>query len=56
MREFPIDEFRVNQIQCCLDRFCITAKLIYPDLTGLAKSLNKKVDFRGEEGCGVLLR
>ena len=39
----------VNQIQCCLDRFCITAKLIYPDLTGLAKSLNKKVDFRGEE-------
>ena len=29
---------------------------IYPDLTGLAKSHNKKVDFRGEEGCGVLLR
>ena len=46
----------VNHIQCCLDRFCITAKLIYPDLTGLAKSLNKKVDFRGEEGCGDLPR
>lgn len=39
----------VKQIQCCLDRFCITAKLIYPDLTGLAKSLNKKVDFRRDE-------
>lgn len=47
---FPVE--LVNQIQCCLDRFCITAKLIYPDLTGLAKSLNKKVDFSSEEWRG----
>lgn len=36
----------IRRIQCLLDHFCITAKLIYPDLTGLAKSLNKKEDFR----------
>lgn len=35
----------VEDLKNCLDRFCITAKLIYPDLTGLAKSMNNKVYF-----------
>ena len=41
---FPV--WLVDQIQCLLDHFCITAKLIYPDLMGLAKSLNKVMDFK----------
>jgi hypothetical protein len=35
----------VDDLKNCLDRFCITAKLIYPDLIGLAKSMNNKVQF-----------
>lgn len=45
--DFPVDQ--VDEIKAFLARLRFSAKQIYPDLTGLAKSLNAKVDFKGKE-------
>ena len=45
-------DFSVNQVKKIKDFLAhlrFSAKQIYPDLTGLAKSLNAKVDFKGKE-------
>lgn len=44
---FPPNSFQ--DIKRCLRRLCITPKLVYPDLSGLAKSMNAKLDFGREE-------
>lgn len=44
---FPKNLF--DDIKDWLQRLCITPKMVYPDLTGLAKSMNAKLDFGREE-------
>ena len=43
--EYVFDGGEINSVKSCLHRFRITAKLIYPDLEGLAKSMSEKLDF-----------
>ncbi len=43
--EYVFDKGQINSVKSCLHRFRITAKLIYPDLEGLAKSMSEKLDF-----------
>ena len=46
MKKYVFQEKRVEKIRQQLNDICITSKMIYPDLIGLAQSLNKKTNFR----------
>ena len=41
--KYVIPKDKIDELRNCLERFHITPKLIYPDLEGLAKSVNSTI-------------